>query len=440
MKRGGYFPRQGGLLLAALLLSGCEQDDPNHLLESDPAPTTCPPSEGETATGTGSETAGASSGGGVGGASAGANGDSDGLTAVEVDGSVLADRVLSYTEALRTAAFKLVGNAPTYKQIHDLETSPSPMNTYTQLIDQLMTDKRFAAKMVAFWQNTLRTANPPGGSTPSLDTAPVFAARLLVDGEDMTQLFTQASNTCPSFDPATGLFSDGDCVNNSETAGILTNPGLLAHYYGNFAFSRNRLFQEVFACNKQPAEGVDPGVPLGPEGYMYSSPWPFYSIAGEYTDGAVNFTELSATMCANCHSTANHRAILWATYDSSGNYVQPAGTDFMSVLAVPTPVANVPLARNIDFLPPGEGPAWKFGHPVQTLTEMGAEMAVDAEVQRCFVLRAYDYLFSKGDPVYDQAEVPQGVLEPHLQTFVAEGFNLRATIRAILLSDDFLRF
>ena len=45
--------------------------------------------------------------------------------------------------------------------------------------------------------------DPP---TPSRDTAPTFAARLMIEGKPYTDLFTATANNCPSYDPDAHAF------------------------------------------------------------------------------------------------------------------------------------------------------------------------------------------------------------------------------------------
>ena len=54
--------------------------------------------------------------------------------------TVLDERVLDYLEALRTASFKLVGNAPTLDQIESLRTTPDMDKPakYEAMIDDIL--------------------------------------------------------------------------------------------------------------------------------------------------------------------------------------------------------------------------------------------------------------------------------------------------------------
>src|SRR6185312_10596313 len=112
-------------------------NDPGELLGAGTASGECPSGAG----GMGATTA-ASTTAGVGGAmstvasssaTTGAGGAGGGLT-----GTVLDLRKKSYTEALRTASFKLVGNAPTLQQIEDLKSAPDQAKAYAEQIDAMM--------------------------------------------------------------------------------------------------------------------------------------------------------------------------------------------------------------------------------------------------------------------------------------------------------------
>ncbi len=425
-------PLIGALCVAVVATAGCKKNDPTELLGAGTSTGDCGTggaggtsaavTVGSTVTSSG-VTSAASTSAGSGGAGGG------GLT-----GTVLDQRKLSYTEALRTASFKLVGNAPTLQQIEDLKSAPDQAKAYADQIDAMMIDARFSKRMIAFWQNTMRLGGAAGGGKPSRDTAPTFAARLTVEGQPFTSLFTATSNTCPTFDGKT--FTNGDCVNGPITAGILADPGLQSQYYGNLAFRRVRFFQETFACRKQPAELSSMPTPIGTSGQSYTSPWKFDSIAGTDNGGRIDFHDISSAICANCHTSSNHRAPLLANFDEAGKY-QPT-------IQVQVPVTGLPFAVMEDWLPTmgaqPEVPAWKYGIPTKDLTELGAAMAADDEVMSCAVSRVWNYAMSKGDIVIDAANIAPEVIAPLYKDFKQNGYNLRSVVRAAFVHDDFVRF
>lgn len=419
---------KGGIAMMLTTLLACHRDDPNKLLREVKPVASCPPSEGPSPTPpipSGMDNPMSS---GSMPQSSGSMPNSDPL-----------DSQVDYIEALRTAALKIVGNIPTLSEIENVRTAANQQAAYESLVDAYFADARFARRMVEFWKNTMRAGNFTGSQPPSLDTAPVFAARVTVEGLDFTSLFTAEFNTCPTFDPASAKFIDGNCgPNGPVTAGLLTDRGLLKHYYGPLAFRRVRFFQEVFACSKMPAEWKSPE--KLDNGASYTSPWPFDSIAGKANGGSIDFLDYSSSVCANCHTTINHRVPLWAPFDENGEYQAPFGSGQDETYAVLTPLPGTPNAKRSDYLPFGQSTAWKVNVPAATLKELGQTMAKDPEVQACAVRRAWNYAMSKGDIVYDFAPVPMSVIEPLVAEFQASGFNLKKTLRSIFVHPDFVRF
>jgi hypothetical protein len=420
-----------------LLAAACNNDDPNKLLGSgDTGAAGCPSTTQTTGNG--------GSGGGTGG-NGGSTGTTSGSTTTPTPTvkTVLDERVLSYTEALRTASLKLVGNAPTLEEMMAIQNAPdtaAKKAKYEELIDQMMADVRFKKRLVEFWRNTFRMAGAKSGNTPSRDTAPTFAARVVFEQKPFTDLLTATEHTCPTFDGSD--FADGECPNGPpgmETVGILTDPGIHAQYYGNLAFRRVRFFQEVFACRKMPAEydpkAKDPPPIAGCEmAQAYTNPWDFTKIAGHASDpvGRIDFQDCSSVICANCHGTINHRAPIFANFDENGKW-QPQ----FSVLL---PITNTPVAEMTDYLVPGEPTGWKKDMPAADIKAMGQAMATDPEVLECAVSRVWNYAMSKGDIVGDSASLDPTVIASLVQKFKASGFNLNATWRATFTHDDFVRF
>lgn len=418
--------RIGGLAgaLAALLAApGCTREDPNTLGPGNPTgPAPACPDTGSTGTG------------GPGSTSSGSGSTGSGSTGGAPVHTVLDDRIEDYAEALRTASFKLVGNAPTLAQIEEMRSAADQKAAYAQMVDQMMAQPAFARRMVEFWKTTMRMGGAAAGLKPSRDTAPTFAARLTVQGGDYRTLFTAAENSCPTFDGS--AFADGSCAQQGiPTTGILTDPGVQMQYYGNLAFRRVRFFQETFACHKMPAELTDKPTPVGPQMSPYTAPWPWESIATSMEKGGtgrIDFLDTSGAICANCHATSNHRAPLFANFDANGMY-QPQ-------ISVLIPVTGSPVAVMTDWLPDGQTPAFKVGVPTATLVEYGEAMAKDEEIIACPVARMWNYAMSKGDIVIDAAPVPSDVIAPLIEQFKGNGYNLREIVKAVFLHDDFVRF
>ena len=427
-------PFIGALCVAVVATAGCKKNDPTELLGAGTSTGDCSTGMGGAGTSSAATTGGTTGGSGSSANAASSSAGTGGAGGGGLTGTVLDQRKKSYTEALRTASFKLVGNAPTLQQIEDLKSAPDQPTAYNAAIDTMMKDVRFAKRMIAFWQNTMRLGGAAGGGKPSRDTAPVLAARITVEGQNFGNLFTATANTCPTFDGTN--FVDGTCTNGPVTAGLLADPGLQSQYYGNLAFRRVRFFQETFACRKMPAELSSMPTPIGTSGQSYTSPWDFKSISGTDNGGRIDFHDITSAICANCHGSMNHRAPLLANFDEAGKY-QPT-------IQVQVPVAMLPFAEMTDWLPqtgiPPEGPAWKLNVPTKDLTELGAAMAADDEVMSCAVARVWNYAMSKGDIVNDAASVPAEVIGPIFKDFKQNGYNLRSVVRAAFVHDDFVRF
>ena len=347
------------------------------------------------------------------------DGKSDDPTGNEPE-TVLDQRVIDYSEALRTASLKLLDVTPTLKQIYAVRDATEPEVAYETALDEMMADARFRRRMIRFWRDTLRQG---GGG---LDSAPVFAARVMVEGRPYGELFTAQSGTCPSYDGNAEAFVDGDCDNGVAVhAGVLTNPGSMAQFYGNMAFRRVRWVQEIFACNKFPAE-VQEGVKV--DGAVYTAPWPFDAVA----TAPIDFQDTSSVVCANCHATINRLAPLFANFDQDGMW-QPT-------IQVETPTTPDPIPTELShWLKPGEHTAWRKGVEVDDLPELGQALAEDEDVQACLVARLWNFAMSKEDIVSGMATVPESVIDAHVKELASHG-DLEATLASILRSKDFVSF
>jgi hypothetical protein len=395
-------------LLAALGAGACSSSGPSDGLET--------PTGGNTTTGGNNTTTGGDTSGG------------DPEATPIPDKTVLDERVVNYSEALRTASLKLVRNLPTLQQIKNVETATDKAAAYEIEIDAMLADGRFTQRMIKWWRDTMRQAGAAVDGKPSRETAPVFATRVMIEDRPYTDLFTATNATCPTYDAATNTFADGNCDNGvAANAGVLTNPGVMMQFYGNMAFRRVRWVQEIFVCTKFPAEYT--AVPTQVNGADYTAPWNFGAVA---TD-PIDFQDTSSVVCANCHATINRIAPLFANFDMNGMWQGDS--------QVQTPTVPDPLQTQLShWLNPGENTAWRYNVPVTNLTELGAAMAADNDVRDCAVARMYNFAMSKEDIVTDLATVPPEVLKAYVDDFVANGMNLKTTLRTILLSEDFTKY
>ncbi len=353
---------------------------------------------------------------------AGEDGSDRGFTMPESDPTILDKRVVDYSDAFRIASIKLVDLPPTLEQISALANASDKAAAYELLVDDLLESPRFSRRMIRFWRDTFRQG---GGE---LDSAPIFAAQVMIEGRPYTDLFTASEGTCPTYDGASNSFVAADCDNGvAQHAGVLTNPGTMRQFYSHMAFRRVRWVQEVFTCQKFPAEYAAEPTQIG--NASYTSPWNFDSIS----DAPINFKDVSSLACANCHTTMNHLAPLFRNFDENGQW-QPD-------TAVFTPTAPDPIPTTIDhWLVEGEKTAWRLGVPAENLVELGKAMAADPIVVECAVARLWNFAMSKEDIVNDLASVPTSVISRHLNHFVNNDYNMKSTLRSILLSDDFVSF
>ena len=359
-------------------------------------------------------------------------------TPTPVPTPVLDTRVIDYGEALRIASLKLTGDLPTLDMINAITAATdaaSQKAVYEKDIDAMIADPRFTTQMIQWWRDTLKTGGPaPSKTMPSFDTAATFAAEVVINDRPYSDLFTATTNTCPTYMPGTagaaGTFTDAACAGTQPTAGLLTDPGLMAQYYANMSFRRMRFMQETFVCSKMPAEFSPTPKAMGAG--SYTSPWDFNSITGG-ASAKINFQDTSAVICANCHTTMNHQAPMFAHFDMNGAF-DPVK------FGVDVPVPGNPVATLADWLPAGQGFAWRNGVPVTDIPSFGAAMAKDPTVATCAVNRLWNWAMSRGDVVNDLATVPTTVTSSYVTDFVANGMKVKATIASVFKADDFVKF
>lgn len=334
----------------------------------------------------------------------------------------LANREVDYNEALRTASLKLTRRLPTLTQIKKVRDASDAKAAYAEELDLMLDSPAFKSRMVKFWRDTMRI----GGT--DLDTAPVLAAKLMSEGRPFTELFTAATGNCPTYDGTTGTFTDADCASGAPVqAGVLTDPSVQQHFFGNMAFRRVRWVQETFYCSKMPAEIAETSQTI--DSKDYTAPWDFESIS----DSPINFRDTQSVVCANCHATMNHIAPLFGNFDGNGMW--------QDGIAVQTPLAPEPVTTQLShWLPDGQTTAWRKGVEVSDLAQLGQAIAEDPAVAECAVARVWNFAMSKEDIVADLATLPYGVIEPHVIDFDTNGQDLKTVLRDIFMSEDFVSF
>jgi|JI102314A2RNA_FD_contig_123_59392_length_4338_multi_3_in_2_out_0_3 hypothetical protein len=366
----------------------------------------------------------------------------DGISPTVRDGDKLAltDLTTDYNMALRSAALKLTGNYPTLAEIKELRDSADQPATYAARIDDYLSRPAFANQQMAFWRDTFHmggslSVTVNGTTTPvSLETAPAFAAQLVVEGKPFNKLLTDTKGTCPTFNAATGAFTAADCTNtNGEpVVGVLTDAGVHAQFYSSMAFRRNRWVQETFMCTRFPAESG--GNKTQYAGGTYSAPWAITSISGSQNAAKpkIDFHDTSAVICANCHVTMNHQSPLFARFDQLGKLTK--------TIQVITPVPPNPITEMVDWLPAGEGFAWRMGQPVKDLTDLGGAIAADPELPKCVSARVWNWAMSRGDIVNDQVTLTPELAAQLAGQLTTNNWNVKTLIRQVFTSPSFVRF
>jgi hypothetical protein len=344
---------------------------------------------------------------------------------------MLGERKVDYNYALRIAALRLTGALPTMAEVNQVASAgeATRRSVYEGLIHDYLNRPTFAIQAFYFWRDTFKM-----GEMPVLDTAPAFAAKLTVENGSYTDLFTKAAGNCPTFNQTTGVFTDAECMNGGPKAGVLTNPGVQQQFFSNFAFRRVRWVQETFDCLQFPAEISK--TPVNVNGAApYLGVWPFNSIASPSNGGGrVDFQSVTSAICANCHSTINHIAPLFAYYNDKGAY--------QTTISVPTPLPGTPppFAQRSDYLPASEGYAWRYGKPAPDIPSLGAAMAADPDVVKCGMARIWNYALGYPDIVDQLMEVPQETIQVQLTAFTQNNYRLKDAFFAAFTSEAFVKF
>jgi len=98
------------------------------------------------------------------------------------------------------------------------------------------------------------------------------------------------------------------------------------------------------------------------------------------------------------------------------------------------------MATLADWLPAGQGFAWRNGTPVTDIPSMGKAMAADPDVLSCIVTREWNYAMSRGDVVNDLATVTSVVTQPLVTYFTSNGMSIKSLLQNIFTSTDFVSF
>lgn len=342
---------------------------------------------------------------------------------------------LDYEQALRTAALRLTGNYPKPDEIKKVRDAAEAdrQAVYAAVIDDYMGRPTFAAQLLDFFRDTFKMGGQEmrGGTAVNFDYAPTFAAMLVVNERPFSELVTATSETCQTLDEKSGKFTTASCP-NSNAVGVLTDAGVQAQFFSSMAFRRVRWLQEALLCRKFPAETT--GVPEPHPGGSYASPWPYNSITGGLNtkNPRIDFQDDKSIICANCHSTMNHLAPLFARFGQNGA--------MSAMIQVKVPVPGEPLATLGDWLPAGEQTSWRFSKPVADLAALGATVAADPEFGRCISNRVWNWAMSRPDVVEDAAVLTDGLATQLTTQLKQNNFNVKQLVRSVFTSDSFVHY
>jgi hypothetical protein len=213
---------------------------------------------------------------------------------------------------------------------------------------------------------------------------------------------------------------------------VLTNPGLMKQFFSNLTMRRGRFVQETFDSLRFPVEISSTPTDVGGAA-PYIGVWPFASIASPQNGGGkINFQDVSAAVCANCHQTLNHLVPLFAYYDATGAY--------KTTIQVPVPITGNPIAQINDWLPPGETTAWRYGKAAADIPALGTVMAADPDIAACGVSRLWNFALGKEDIVDQLVAVPPATIKAQVDAFTQNGFKVKDLIFAIFTADAFVKF
>lgn len=342
---------------------------------------------------------------------------------------------IDYEEALRSAAIKLTGNYPTLaeiKRVRDAAES-SRAGEYEKLLDEYMARPSFGAQLLSFFRDTYKMGGSDmrGGTQVNFEFAPAFAASLVVNEKPFTDIVTATRDTCQNFDEKTGKFTAANCPNQSAV-GVLTDAGVQAQFFSSMAFRRARWVQETFMCRKFPAETA--GTPQPRPGGSYTSPWDYGSITGKLNNknAKIDFQDDKSIICANCHTTLNHVAPLFARFGVNGALT--------TSIQVKVPIPNEPTATMADWLPSSETTAWRFGKPAADLPALGAAIAADPDFGKCLTSRVWNWAMSRPDVVEDGAFLTDDLANKLVADLKSNNWNVKKLVRSAFTSDSFIRY
>ena len=161
---------------------------------------------------------------------------------------------------------------------------------------------------------------------------------------------------------------------------------------------------------------------------------PFTSITGNQTAKTpkIDFEDDSSIICANCHTTMNHQAPLFANFSMTG---VP-----MNSPQVQVPIPSAPLATLADWLPAGEALSWRYMVPTTDLTAFAAAVSADPVFATCMVTRVWNWAMSRPNVVDDGATLTPDLASKLTTSLMSNSWNLKESVRSVFKDDAFVHF
>ncbi len=353
-----------------------------------------------------------------------------GLTACGgASGSALKAEVdtISPTLRLQRASMLLRGTRPTLAEYARVENAPE---AYEALVDEYLASPAFGATVRQLVTEWLELDQAPdsypagfpalgpleGMGTHELNTSLIQAAgrlaeHVVMEGRPFTELvtadYTMADRVVATvwglpYDEEAGGWQRTEYTDGRAVAGVLSDGFLFTRMpstEGNRHRERASLIAGTFICHDYPNRPVviPPDIDLTSE---------------EAISNAVETNRV----CQSCHHSMDPLASFFSTHYA---------------LRFPAYETSYPL---VEYTPEAaanfEPPSW-YGQPASDLEDLGRLIAEDPRFSACMVRRFYSEMMH-----VPLESVPVEVIAPFDRDF-RQGFDARALVRAIVLSDEF---
>ncbi|MFZ5478674.1 MAG: DUF1549 domain-containing protein [Myxococcota bacterium] len=332
---------------------------------------------------------------------------------------------MTASEALVRASLDLRGTRPTAAEVARVEADPAALDA---LVEELLLDPRFEARVRDLWSEVYRTRTPPAyvrASAYGLDDPAAYEEA--VGEEPLRVLGYVAANDLPWTELATGDWTMADEVlaavwpidrpegegwlrsrytDGRPAAGVLATNAMWWRYGttdSNANRKRANAATRILLCHDH-----------------LSSPIAFSRDVDLLDDAAVADALAGDPACVGCHATLDPLA----SYFYGFWWFDPA-----SVVEASRYHPDRELVwREVT----GQAPAY-YGEPGGSLADLGLRIAADARFPSCAVEQAWELLLRREATADDH-----DALLAHRDAFVEGGLTLRALLRSIVADPRYL--